>query len=309
MAAIGVRKSYGEVKALDGVSLEARPGEIFGLIGPNGAGKSTMIKIIMNVLAPDSGEVTFDGERLSARHRDRLGYLPEERGLYKKLKVRESLEYLGELKGMRRRDAVDRGKALLARFGLEDRMESKIETLSKGMAQKVQLACALVHDPDAILFDEPFSGLDPVSQEEALALMLEMRDSGKAVIFSTHVMEHAERICGRLALIDRGREVVSGTVADVKAAYGKHSVTVEYDGDASFVSALPFVTEVMAMPRRFEATLAEGVDADELYKALAGRIRVREFKAMDASLLRVFTALVRRELSADEMSDRGEARA
>lgn len=295
-----VIKSYETVRAVDGLSFEARPGEIFGLIGPNGAGKSTTIRMIMNVIAPDSGSIRFDGEPFSEALKDRIGYLPEERGLYRKVKVEDMLLYLAALKGMDREAARASARVWLERFDLADWKGRKIEELSKGMAQKVQFIGTVLHEPSVILFDEPFSGLDPVSQDELLAAMVELKERGAIVLFSTHVMEHAERICERILLIDHGKAVVEGRLAEVKAAYGRNAVQIEFDGEASFIGELPFVASVTSYPRWCEAELREGADPDELFRALAGRVRVRRFETVAPSLHGIFVRLVGGRKETDE---------
>lgn len=294
-----VVKAYDAVKAVDGLSFAARPGEIFGLIGPNGAGKSTTIRMIMNVIAPDSGTILFDGDALGEAMKARVGYLPEERGLYKKVKVMDMLLYLASLKGAPKASARASAEAWLERFDLADWKDKKIEALSKGMAQKVQFIGSVVHDPDLVLFDEPFSGLDPLSQDLLLEVMLELKKAGKTVLFSTHVMEHAERICDRLLLVRKGKALVSGTLAEVKAASGTGAVQIEYDGDASFVAGLPFVAEARTLPRWLEVSLRAGESPDALLAAVAGRLRVRRFEVVDPSLHSIFVRLVGAEEAPD----------
>ncbi|MBL8966994.1 MAG: ATP-binding cassette domain-containing protein [Spirochaetaceae bacterium] len=287
-----VEKTYETVRAVDGLSFEARPGEIFGLIGPNGAGKSTTIRMIMNVIAPDSGTIRFDGKAFSEDMKARIGYLPEERGLYKKVKVEDMLLYLAALKGVDRVTARASASRWLERFDLAEWKGRKVEELSKGMAQKVQFIGSVVHDPDLVLFDEPFSGLDPVSQDLLLDAVLDLKRRGKTVLFSTHVMEHAEKLCDRLLLVRKGRELIAGPLAEVKARYGRNAVQVEFDGDASFVEALPCVESVRAFPRWLEVALRGDSRPDELFAALAGRLGVRRFQVMEPSLHSIFVRLV-----------------
>ena len=287
-----VVKTYETVRAVDGLSFEARPGEIFGLIGPNGAGKSTTIRMIMNVIAPDEGTIRFDGRTFSESMKARIGYLPEERGLNKKVKVLDTLVYLGVLKGLEARDARAKAEAWLERFELSGWKGEKVETLSKGMAQKVQFIGSVVHDPDLVLFDEPFSGLDPVSQDILLEAVLDLKRQGKTVLFSTHAMEQAERLCDRILLVRKGAELVSGSLAELKAQFGSNSVQIEFDGDASFVAGLPCVEEVRTLPRWIEATVRAGHDSDELLAAVSGRLRIRRFQLMEPSLHAIFKRLV-----------------
>lgn len=285
-------KSYDSVKAVDGISFMARPGEIFGLIGPNGAGKSTTIRMIMNILAPDSGSILLDGRPLQERDKERIGYLPEERGLYRKMKVGEILAFLSEIKGGERVSCAKRADEWLTRFGIADWKNRKVEELSKGMAQKVQFIGTVAHDPDVLLFDEPFAGLDPVSQDLMLESMLELKRAGKTLLFSTHIMDHAERICERILLIDKGREVASGTLSEVKSRFGRDAVRIEYDGDASFVGELPYITGTREFPRWMEAELDGPEAADRLFRDLAGRVRVRRFELLEPSLHSIFIRLV-----------------
>lgn len=280
------------MQAVAGLSFEAGPGEIFGLIGPNGAGKSTTIRMIMNIIAPDSGTISFDGSPLSEADKDRIGYLPEERGLYRKAKLGEVLEYLAAIKGAKPalyRPSID---AWLERFGLSEWKHRKVQELSKGMAQKAQFIAAVAHNPSVVFFDEPFSGLDPLAQDELLAVMVELKQKGATVLFSTHIMEHAEKICERILLMDKGKEVVYGTMADIKAQYGRNAVQLEFDGDASFVAGLDVVESLVSYPRWIEVELKEDADPDLLFRALAGRLRVRRFETVAPSLHKIFVRLV-----------------
>jgi ABC-2 type transport system ATP-binding protein len=288
----GATKRYESVMAVDGVSFEAKSGEIFGLIGPNGAGKSTTIRMIMNIIAPDSGEILFSGRPLGEADKDRIGYLPEERGIYKKVKVNEVLLYLASLKGVREKDAQPEIDRWLERFEIADWKGRKVEELSKGMAQKVQFVGSIAHKPELVFFDEPFSGLDPLSSETLLKAMVELRDEGRTVLFSTHIMEHAEKICNRIFLVNKGKEVVSGTLSEVKERFGRNSVIVEFDGDGGFIKALPFVSNVIEFPRWVEVELSGKDSSDELFKALAGRVSVRRFERATPSLHKIFMDLV-----------------
>ncbi len=286
-----VTKAYRNVPAVVDLSFETGKGSIFGLIGPNGAGKSTTIRMIMNIIAPDSGSIRFDGSPFSEAMKSRIGYLPEERGLYKKVKVQEMLLYLATLKGMKETEAKASASRWLAQFDLADWKNRPIAELSKGMAQKVQFIGSIVHDPDLVLFDEPFSGLDPLSQDLLLESLIELKSQGKTIIFSTHVMEHAEKICDRILLVDKGREVVSGSVGEVKDRYGRNAVQLEFDGDGSFIAGLPMVASVCAFPRWIDVELKAGGDSEALLAALVGKVRVRRFETMAPSLHKIFVAL------------------
>ena len=289
-----VRKSYGEVKAVDGISFTARPGEVFGLIGPNGAGKSTTIKMIMNILAPDSGDILFDGRRLGRRDKDAIGYLPEERGLYKKVKLGEMLAYLASLKNADPAEAARRIDRWLARFDLAEWKNRKCEDLSKGMGQKAQFIAAVAHDPPYLFLDEPFAGLDPVATDLLRETVLEMGRAGKTILFSTHNMEVAERICSRIFLIDHGREVLSGTMDEVKARYGRNAVKVEFDGDLDQAGIAVLAANVIRYPRYVEIELAPGASSQDLLRKLAARVTVRLFEVASPSLHKIFVQLVGR---------------
>jgi ABC-2 type transport system ATP-binding protein len=286
-----VHKAYRNVPAVVDLSFETGQGSIFGLIGPNGAGKSTTIRMIMNIIAPDSGSIRFDGSPFSEAMKSRIGYLPEERGLYKKVKVQEMLLYLATLKGMKESAAKASAGSWLGKFDLSDWKNRPIAELSKGMAQKVQFIGSVVHDPELVLFDEPFSGLDPLSQDLLLESLIELKRQGKTIIFSTHVMEHAEKICDRILLVDKGREVVSGSVGEVKDRYGRNAVQLEFDGDGSFIAGLPMVGSVSAYPRWIDVELKAGADSETLLAAIVGKLRLRRFETMAPSLHKIFVAL------------------
>jgi len=287
-----VSKSYSSVKAVDDLSFETKPGEIFGLIGPNGAGKSTTIRMIMNIIAPDTGIIRFDGKALAEADKARIGYLPEERGLYKKARLGEVLEYLAAIKGARRAEARASIDGWLERFELTEWKNRKVSELSKGMAQKAQFIGAVAHNPSVVFFDEPFSGLDPLAQDQLLAVMVELKEKGSTVLFSTHIMEHAEKICERILLMNKGKEVFYGSMADLKKKYGRNAVMLEFDGDGSFVKELGFVASINAYPRWIEVELREGADPDDLFQALAGRLHVRRFETIAPSLHKIFVKLV-----------------
>jgi len=287
-----VTKSFESIRAVDAISFSVRPGDIFGLIGPNGAGKSTTIRMIMNIIAPDSGTITFNERPLSEPDKNLIGYLPEERGLYKKMKVKDLLLFLAEIKEADRKLTEERIENWLARFELEEWKNRKIEELSKGMAQKVQFIGTIIHDPPVLLFDEPFSGLDPISQNLLLEIFLELKNAGKTIIFSTHIMDHAERICERILLINKGKSVLSGSLSDIKSRFGTNTVQIEFDGDGSFIEKLPYVKTARAFPRWTEAELS-GTDAvEKLYQDLTGKIRVRRFQLIEPSLHSIFVQLV-----------------
>lgn len=283
-----ISKSYGQTLAVDGLSFESAPGEIFGLLGPNGAGKSTTIRMIMNIIAPDSGRILFAGSPLTEQDKNRIGYLPEERGLYRKVTVCEMLLYLASLKGVAKADAEPRMVEWLERFELADWKDRKIEELSKGMAQKIQLIASILHEPEFVFLDEPFAGLDPVSTDVLREAILDLNRAGKTLLFSTHNMEQAERICHRVLILNKGRTLVDGPVALVKERYGRRSIVLEFDGDIDFLQTHPACASVIHYPRWAEVELADGHDPDAVFQALAGRVAVRKFEVVLPSLHKIF---------------------
>lgn len=226
-----ISKRFGDNIALDDVSLSISKGEIFGLLGPNGAGKSTLIRIITQIIKADSGDVLINGQKLHPEHIKIIGYLPEERGLYKKMKVGEQLMYLARLKGMSKQDAFEKIRFWIRKFDIAEWWEKKIEDLSKGMQQKVQFISTVVHDPEILILDEPFSGFDPINANLIRDEILEMRDKGCSIIFSTHRMESVEELCDHIALINNSKKILDGQKLEIKEAYKSHSYELEYKGD------------------------------------------------------------------------------
>ena len=293
-----VSKRFDGHTAVDRLSLQVPTGGIFGLLGPNGAGKSTTIRLIMGILAPDEGRIALFGSEQNSRTLSaRIGYLPEERGLYKKMKVLDHLVFLGEVKGIARGDARTRALAWLERLELGGWAQKKVEDLSKGMQQKVQFAGALLHEPELVILDEPFSGLDPINAQVMKDIVLEIARSGRTVLFSTHVMEQAERMCDRVAIVARGKLVVNGTVAQVKADFGGRHVAL------GFAHGRERAEAVLADPRLVarlddygasaELKMAEGADPERLLAALVqAGVGLRRFEIVEPSLQAIFIAKV-----------------
>lgn len=287
-----VTKSYDGITAVDGISFATEKGKIFGLIGPNGAGKTTIIRMIMNIIAPDTGEISFEGKLLGEEDKDRIGYLPEERGLYKKNTVHEILLYFGRLKNAPDTKLEERIDYWLQYFSLQEWKDRKIEELSKGMAQKIQFISAVAHDPDILFFDEPFSGLDPVSTDQLREAISSLASQGKTILFSTHIMDQAEKICSDILLIDHGQQILYGPVKEIKDRFGKRTVSIEFTGDASFVRGLPQVERLIEYPQFLEISLTADADADSLLCELAGRISIRKFEVSSPSLHNIFVSLI-----------------
>jgi ABC-2 type transport system ATP-binding protein len=281
-------KTFGQHRAVDGISLEIPRGIIFGLIGPNGAGKTTTIRMILDIIRPDSGEVMVLGLPAGDQVKDLVGYLPEERGLYRKTKVLEMLEYQGSLRGATPSAARKEASEWLDRMGLAEWKGRKVEDLSKGMQQKVQFIGAVLGKPELLILDEPFSGLDPVNQNTFKDLMLELNRKGVSIIFSTHQMDTAERLCKEIALINQGKIVLNGTLSQIKSRFGKNSVMVEFDGDGSFLLGLPGVARVDDYGQYREVRLQDGADPQALLRAAVERVRVRRFEIMEPTLHNIF---------------------
>jgi ABC-2 type transport system ATP-binding protein len=293
-----VTKRFSGHTAVHQLSLDVPGGGIFGLLGPNGAGKSTTIRLIMGILQPDEGRVTlFGSDRGSRRLSERIGYLPEERGLYKKMQVLEHLAFLGEVKGMPRAEARKRALAWLERLGIGAWAQKKVEDLSKGMQQKVQFAGALLHDPELLILDEPFSGLDPVNAQVMKDIVVELARSGRTVLFSTHVMEQAERMCDRIAIIARGEVVVGGTLAQVKADFGGRHVALGFSHDKQRAERIladrALVASIDDYGAAADLQLAEGADPQALLAALVREgVGLRRFELVEPSLQSIFMARV-----------------
>jgi ABC-2 type transport system ATP-binding protein len=287
-----VSKRFGPTQAVDGLSLAVPRGQVVGLLGPNGAGKTTSIRMMMNIIRPDSGTISVLGSELGDAAKVRIGYMPEERGLYRKMTVRRTLEYFGSIKGVSHRELGARIPRWLGVMDLEGWADRKVEELSRGMTQKLQFAVTAINEPEVLILDEPSSGLDPVNQEMLKNIIVKLRDEGKTVIFSTHVMHDAEQICDSIALINKGRLVLDGRLADVRARFRSHGVNVEAEGATDFVAGLPFVKSVRKDGPGFEVTLASEDDSQELLKALVEKVRVRRFEVKTPSLHEIFLSLV-----------------
>ena len=291
-----ISKQYGSLHAVEDLSLHAYKGEIFGLLGPNGAGKSTTIRMIMNIIAPDSGNILFDGAPIADSIKDNIGYLPEERGLYKKSKVNDLLMYLGRLKGKNDDELTSAIDMWLNRFSLQEWKLRKVEELSKGMAQKVQFISCVIHDPDILFLDEPFSGLDPVSADFMRDTIVDLAKKGTTILFSTHIMEQAEKICNRILLMNKGKSVIYGELDEIKQKLGHKSIIVEFSGDGTFIDSLPQVEHVITYPKYVEITLKEHSDTNMLLTQLTSKILIRKFEIVSPSLHNIFVSQVKGEV-------------
>jgi ABC-2 type transport system ATP-binding protein len=285
-----VSKTFGAHVAVDSLSLEVPRGAVYGFIGPNGSGKSTTIRMIMNILLPDRGEIEVLGERDTRAARDRVGYLPEERGLYKKMTVRRVLDYFGRLKGATAASVAEERDRWLLRLGLKDWADKKVEALSKGMAQKVQFIASVVSKPDLVILDEPFSGLDPVNMEALKDAILEVRKAGTTIVFSTHDMPVAERMCDRIFMIFRGKKVLDGTLFEIQSKYGADTVRVACEGGATVVRELAGVDAVINDHGNLQE-VRQVADPQGFLRALAARTKVEKFEIARPSLHDVFVRI------------------
>jgi len=284
----GVTKWFDEFVAVNDLSFDVRQGSIFGLLGPNGAGKTTTIRMIVNIFTPDNGEITVLGKALSPEIQQRIGYLPEERGLYKKMKLGDQLLFFAALKGIPAAQAAPRIDNWLAKLELSDWKEKRTIELSKGKQQKVQFIAAVMHEPELLILDEPFSGLDPVSTSLLKSVILDLKLQGKTVIFSTHQMEQVEQMCDDICLIDHSTKILGGNLKEVKRGFGRNTVLIDYEGPDSFLSDR-LVKRVNRYPNYVEITLNDGADGQEvLAGALNAGARVNRFEMVEPSLNEIF---------------------
>jgi len=287
-----VRKSYDHFVAVDDLSFSIEQGGVFGLLGPNGAGKTSTIRMMIGITVPDSGSIQMFGKPFERKNLQRVGYLPEERGLYKKMKVLDHLIFLGQLHGLEAGVARQRAVAWSEKLEIEGWLQKKVEELSKGMQQKIQFIATLLHDPDFIIMDEPFGGLDPVNTGLLKDVLLEMKRKGKTILFSTHRMDQVEKLCDTICLINRGKSVLQGDLKEIKAKYGKNNVQIEYEGDGNFLQQSKLVGSYNNYGNYVEVRLAPGADAQELLRAVAERSRVSKFELMEPSLEEIFIETV-----------------
>ncbi|MBI5473169.1 MAG: ATP-binding cassette domain-containing protein [Ignavibacteriae bacterium] len=287
-----LRKDFTAIRAVDGVSFDVQSGHILGLIGRNGAGKTTTIRCILNIFQPDLGEILYEGAPFTEAVRNQVGYLPEERGLYRKSKLIDTILYFARLRGMEAGLAKSEAMRWLKLFELTDYKDKRVEELSKGNQQKVQFITSIIHDPKLIVLDEPFSGLDPVNQILFKDIFLELKQRGKAIIFSTHQMDQAEKLSDEICLIDHGRVVLSGSVRDVKKRYGNNTVHLEYEGKGAFLKSLPGVKSAMMYENSAELQLSDGFSSQTLLPLIIQSLELRKFELREPSLQSIFIDVV-----------------
>jgi ABC-2 type transport system ATP-binding protein len=288
----GVAKSFSGHQAVLDLSLQVPRGSILGLLGPNGAGKTTTLRMVMNVFAPDRGTIEILGRPADHAARDRIGYMPEERGLYPRMTLEEQLVFMAAIKGVAQREARRRLAPWLERLGLAEWRKRKTNELSKGMQQKAQFIATVLHEPEILIMDEPMSGLDPVGMDVMREVMLDLHRRGTTIVLSSHQMDAVERLCDRVALINRGQKLLDGAVSELKARHGRNTLALAYDGDGSFLSGLPGVAKLTDFGQYVEVRLSDGCDPQPLLREMAARLRVRRFEIVEPSLHDIFVETV-----------------
>lgn len=284
-----VTKRYGDFTAVDGLSFDLKAGRIFGFLGPNGAGKTSTIRMIVGITAPDEGEIQLFGEHISPVIQDRIGYLPEERGLYKKMVIADQLSYFAALKNLDGKKANERIDFWLNRVGLSEWKTKKASDLSKGMQQKIQFISAVMHDPDLIILDEPFSGLDPVNVEVLQEIVLELKAAGKTIIFSTHLMSTAERLCDDILLINRSKQVLAGSLREVKASFNRNLIALRATNTNGVLQDSDLIAKVTTHADELEILLAENADPQVLLRRLVEEgANISKFELIEPSLNDIF---------------------
>ncbi len=289
-----VTKRFGGFTAVSDLSLQVRPGRVFGLIGPNGAGKTTTIRMIVNITAPDSGRIELFGQQMNTALQDRIGYLPEERGLYKKMRVGEQLRFFAELKDLRGAEADERIDAWLKKLELSAWKDKRTKELSKGMQQKVQFITAVIHDPDLVILDEPFSGLDPVNVDLMKQTILDQKAAGKTIILSTHQMEIAEKLCDDVCMINRAHKVLDGRLREIRRSFSRNAVALQFAGGDGLLNDSTLIANVRQHDEEFEVLMAPGASPQALLKRLvdAGAV-VTKFELVEPTLHDIFIEKVR----------------
>jgi ABC-2 type transport system ATP-binding protein len=287
-----VYKSFGDTKAVNGVSFLIPKGCIYGLLGPNGAGKTTSIRIITNILIQDSGTVSINGLSPSPEAQRTIGYLPEERGLYKKMKIGEQLIYLAQLKGLSKQQAEKSMEYWLGRFDASDWTQKELGELSKGMSQKIQFIATIIHDPDIYIFDEPFSGLDPINSETLKEVILELRDKGKTILLATHRMEQIEQMCDDICLFNRGKKVLDGNLRKIKQSFGKNTILMEFEGNAGFLDQLGDVRINNRSTNFAEIRMLDGQSPQDILTTAINHVNIHKFESVEPSLQEIFISTV-----------------
>ncbi|MCH7772870.1 MAG: ATP-binding cassette domain-containing protein [Bacteroidetes bacterium] len=286
-------KEFQNTTAVDNISFKVEPGKIFGLLGPNGAGKTTTLRTVLNIIKPTSGKVLFNDQPITAEFLNSIGYLPEERGLYRKSKVIDVILYFAELKNMSRTEAVKQADSWLKRLDIFHYRSNKIDELSKGNQQKIQFIMSVIHNPQLLIFDEPFTGFDPINQQEIRELIFSFVSEGKIIILSTHQMETAEKLCTDIFLLNNGKEVTSGKLSHIKKEFGGNHIEIKFSGDVSFISSMAEVITVDTYNNYAEVHLKDVIEPSDFLKKITDRIDITHFSVIEPTLNRIFIDLIK----------------
>jgi len=286
-------KEFQKTTAVDNISFKVEPGKVFGLLGPNGAGKTTILRTVLNIIKPTSGKVLFNNQLITADFLNRIGYLPEERGLYRKSKVIDVILYFAELKNMSRTEAVKQADIWLKRLDIMHYHNDKIDELSKGNQQKIQFIMSVIHNPQLLIFDEPFTGFDPINQQEIRELIFSFVSEGKIIIFSTHQMETAEKLCTDIFLLNKGKQVTSGKLSHIKKEFGGNHVEIKFNGDVSFLSSMAEVITIDTYNNYAEVHLKDIVEPSYFLKKITDKIDITHFSVIEPTLNRIFIDLIK----------------
>jgi ABC-2 type transport system ATP-binding protein len=286
-------KKFKNSVAVNNLSFNVVPGKIFGLLGPNGAGKTTTIRTVLNIIKPTSGTIIFNGKPITNQFFNQIGYLPEERGLYKRSKVIDVLKYFAELKNLSSTEAVKTADKWLAKLKITHYRNKRIEELSKGNQQKIQFITAVFHDPELLLLDEPFTGFDPINQQEIKELILSFVSSGKIIILSTHQMDTAEKLCDEILLINNGQEVTCGDLADIKRRFGGNNIKLQYSGSGEFLKSFPGVIQYDNYSNYAEVQLHDDVSPSEFLHKIIDKIEIKHFSVIEPTLNKIFIDLIK----------------
>ena len=281
-------KTFKDIVAVDNISFNVEPGKIFGLLGPNGAGKTTTIRMILNIIKPSIGTILFEGKPFTKEFFNIAGYLPEERGLYKKSRVLDTLLYFAGLKNMNRKSAITESVKWLKKLEIENYKGKKIEELSKGNQQKVQFIASVVHNPKLLIFDEPFGGFDPINQQIIKDILLSFADSGKTIILSTHQMDTAEKLCSDFFLITKGKEVCCGSISQIKKKFGANTIRIEFEGDSSYLNSNPSVAHIESYSNYAEVQLKDNTLPNDFLRAIINKININQFSIIEPTLNKIF---------------------
>ncbi|MBN2830539.1 MAG: ATP-binding cassette domain-containing protein [Candidatus Cloacimonetes bacterium] len=290
-----ISKRFDKLQAVDDISFSIEKGKVYGMLGPNGAGKTTTIRMIMNIIIPDSGSVSILGETDYRKISHRIGYLPEERGIYRKMKLNDVLLFLADLKEMKKKTAQVEIDMWLEKLGLAEWKKKKVEELSKGMQQKLQFIATVMPQPELLILDEPFLGLDPINTNLIKDIIMEEKKRGTTIIFSTHQMESAERLCDEIMLINRGKKILSGTVGEVKRQFGKKAIQLDYTGDNSFLNNSPFIADYNDFGNYVEIELLKDAIPHDFLESIVSKVKISRFEVMEPSLHDIFIKSVQGE--------------